>query len=233
MSAQSQTGRGGAVTVMLSKINPKFDSKIYFKVMSVVEAGRKEFLNNQKQLIDIKREHDNLRTKAPSRWFVGNVPEMEIKIVTSGRTAEAFDTGVVAGPITGTAGLDDGGVFVPELGVSLPACADPVRRGVPRVRPGEVRPLGTPMAVVERGPDLRVAVAGARRIPVPLQPRRLHLETGARRLPERPERQSLHRHLPGIGLRRSAIQGHRDRAVRPRRAQLTASPMPFRLPITD
>lgn len=94
MSAQSQTGRGGAVTVMLSKINPKFDSKIYFKVMSVVEAGRKEFLNNQKQLIDIKREHDNLRTKAPSRWFVGNVPEMEIKIVTSGRTAEAFDTGV-------------------------------------------------------------------------------------------------------------------------------------------
>ena len=56
-------------------------------------------------------------------------------------------------------------------------------------------------------------------------------ETGARRL--RTTRTSVAPSPSGIGLRRSAIQGHRDRAVRPRRAQLTASPMPFRLPITD
>jgi hypothetical protein len=58
--------------------------------------------------------------------------------------------------------LDDSGVLVPELGVSLPACGVPVRRGVPRVRPGEPRDLAMPMAIVERGADLRIAVAGAR-----------------------------------------------------------------------
>lgn len=58
--------------------------------------------------------------------------------------------------------VDDGGLVVPELGVALPPCADPVRRGVPRVRPGELRPMPTPMAVVERGADLRIAVAGIR-----------------------------------------------------------------------
>jgi len=58
--------------------------------------------------------------------------------------------------------LDETGVSVPELGVTLPACGAPVRRGVQRVHPGEPRPLATPMAVVERGPDQRVAVAGLR-----------------------------------------------------------------------
>ena len=93
LGAQGSAGRSAVVNVTMNRINPKFDSKLSKKVMTVIEANRKEFLNNQKQLVDIKREHDNLRTTAPSKWFVGNVPELQITIVTSGRTNDTFESG--------------------------------------------------------------------------------------------------------------------------------------------
>lgn len=52
-------------------------------------------------------------------------------------------------------------------------------------------------------------VARPRRLPVPPRCRRLHLETGGGRLPERSERAALHRHLPRVTVRGSTL--HRDR----------------------
>jgi hypothetical protein len=93
LGAQSEGGRATVVNVVMNHINPKLDSSLSKKLMKVIESSRKEFTNNQKQLIDIKREHDNLRTTVPSKWFVGNVPPLEITIVTSGRTKDTFESG--------------------------------------------------------------------------------------------------------------------------------------------
>jgi len=57
--------------------------------------------------------------------------------------------------------FDAQGVLVPELEVALPACGEPVRRGVARKRPGEILWLPTPLAIVERE-EVRVGLAGVR-----------------------------------------------------------------------
>jgi hypothetical protein len=88
-------GQAGQATlaVFVNRINPQFDAKLYLKLMNTVEGQRKEFANNQKKLIDLKREHDDLRTRFPSSLFVGGKPELELHLVTSDRTDEAFRTG--------------------------------------------------------------------------------------------------------------------------------------------
>jgi hypothetical protein len=72
---------------------PKIDSGLYKKVQNAIEGQRTNFANDQKQMLDIKREHDTLRTTFPGSIFLGNVKELEIKLVTSTRTENAFSTG--------------------------------------------------------------------------------------------------------------------------------------------
>lgn len=57
--------------------------------------------------------------------------------------------------------LEAPGVLVPDLEVALPSCAAPVRRGVPRAKPGEVIAIPAPLAIVERA-EVRLAIAGIR-----------------------------------------------------------------------
>lgn len=90
---KGNAGGQAALQVFINRHNPQFDSKLHLKLMNTIEGQRKEFTNNQKKLIDIKREHDNLRTKMPSSLFVGSKPELELKLVTSDRTDEAFQSG--------------------------------------------------------------------------------------------------------------------------------------------
>jgi hypothetical protein len=56
------------------------------------------------------------------------------------------------------ADLGPSGVAVDEFQISLPACGHPVRRGIPRTRPGEVLPMPASLAIVERD-EVRVALA--------------------------------------------------------------------------
>lgn len=72
---------------------PQLDSSLYRKVQDVVESQRTLFNRIQLELLDIKREHDTLRTTVPGKWFVGGVEELRAKIVTSTKTERAFETG--------------------------------------------------------------------------------------------------------------------------------------------
>lgn len=74
--------------------NPNFTPEMYKDLSIAIEAYRGKFSRVQQKLIDIKREHDNLRMKIPSKWFVGKKPELEIKIVTSTKTNQTMETGV-------------------------------------------------------------------------------------------------------------------------------------------
>jgi hypothetical protein len=73
--------------------NPNFSPELYVKLADAIEANRSEFARVQERLIDIKREHDNLRMKFPGSLFLSSRPEIEIKLVTSSKTEKAFETG--------------------------------------------------------------------------------------------------------------------------------------------
>ena len=72
---------------------PQLDASLYRKVQDVIESERTKFANAQKQLLDIKREHDALRTTFPGTLFVGGAAELQVRLVTSTATERAFETG--------------------------------------------------------------------------------------------------------------------------------------------
>ena len=72
---------------------PNFSPEMYLKVDDAIQAERAEFAMVQARLLDIKREHQNLRKQFPSCIFVGGRTELDIKIVTSTKTEKTFATG--------------------------------------------------------------------------------------------------------------------------------------------
>lgn len=85
---------GGGLMKFITENNPQFDFSLYSSVQNAIEAKRAEFTREQNKLLDIKREHDNLRMGPISSLFLSGVPILEANIVTSTRTSEAFGTGV-------------------------------------------------------------------------------------------------------------------------------------------
>lgn len=81
------------MVVALGMKPPQLDPSLYRKIQDTVESQRMSFAYAQKQQLDIKREHDNLRTTFPSSMFVGGVSPLEIKLVTSEKTEKSFETG--------------------------------------------------------------------------------------------------------------------------------------------
>lgn len=73
--------------------NPTFSTELYKELGDSISGLRAEFARVQNRLIDIKREHDVLRQKFPSKMFVGKRDELEINIVTSAKTEEVFAAG--------------------------------------------------------------------------------------------------------------------------------------------
>jgi len=95
MDARYASG-GGSLMKWIQEQNPSFDVQqgLYQDIANSIEGLRAEFSNVQAKLIDIKREHDDIRLRKPGKWFVGNVEELEIQLVTSTKTEETFDSGV-------------------------------------------------------------------------------------------------------------------------------------------
>ncbi len=92
------TQQKSAISAFVTRYNPNFDSKLYGKLMTVIEHRRKEFTNAQKKLRDVKRQHDEFRTKMPvnsqfGRMLFGTFAEVEVQLVLSDKTEKAFDTG--------------------------------------------------------------------------------------------------------------------------------------------
>jgi predicted glutamine amidotransferase len=77
--------------------NPNFDMKatssLYSKVMDAIESNRRDFMQSQTDLIASKESYDNFVAKFPNSIFVSSEP-IEIQLVTSTKTEEAFETGI-------------------------------------------------------------------------------------------------------------------------------------------
>jgi len=93
MEGRYNNPRGGALLSLIQESNPNFDTSLYKKLMTAIEEQRIQFNRAQMTLLDIKREHNNMRKTFPSNLFVGNRPELNIQIVTSSKTEDTFKTG--------------------------------------------------------------------------------------------------------------------------------------------
>jgi len=85
--------KGAPMFKWIQERNPDFSIELYKELSIAIESNRSEFLRVQNRLIDIKREHDNIRLKFPGSIFVGSKPELDIQLVTSGKTENTFKTG--------------------------------------------------------------------------------------------------------------------------------------------
>lgn len=84
---------GGTFMKWIKEANPKFDVSIFKNLINSIASERKTFERNQAKLLDLQRQHNDLLTQAPSSWFVGSRPKIDVKIVTSTKTEKTFETG--------------------------------------------------------------------------------------------------------------------------------------------
>lgn len=84
----------GSLMKWITESNPTFDVSLYKDVMNSIEIERNSFLTVQRQLIDLKREHDKLRQVWPSKWFINDdVKEIAIKIISSTHSKQVMESG--------------------------------------------------------------------------------------------------------------------------------------------
>jgi hypothetical protein len=89
------TGGGGGLAKWVQESVPNIqpDSMPFKNLMNIITSSRDRWTMRQKELLDLSREHNNVLGKFPSSVFVGSRGKIEIQIVTSGRTKEAFESG--------------------------------------------------------------------------------------------------------------------------------------------
>lgn len=88
---------GQKLMMWIQEDNPDFDPSLYKDLMTAIEAERNGFFMEQKKLIDIKREHDNLRMLFPTSLVVGNRDELKIVVLQDETTKNDFNTGNYSG----------------------------------------------------------------------------------------------------------------------------------------
>jgi hypothetical protein len=81
----------GQMMQWIQEHNPEFDSSMYRKLMISIEAQRESFHTTQRQLIDLGRQHDNLISTWPSKWFT-DATHIDLPIVINSQAARAFET---------------------------------------------------------------------------------------------------------------------------------------------
>jgi len=95
MDARYAQDNSNLLMKWIQESNPQFDASIYKDLSMSIEANRSEFARVQEKLIDIDREHNNLLKKFPTNIFlmIKGDKSFELKIVTSSKTEQAFQTG--------------------------------------------------------------------------------------------------------------------------------------------
>ena len=77
---------------MITEDNPKFTPELYSKLMTIIEAKRMEFHNEQSILTSIWNEHQNLLVIQPGSWFISNKEHIKHQVVTSTITEKVYET---------------------------------------------------------------------------------------------------------------------------------------------
>lgn len=95
--AQGRSGAGESKAVFnwIKEAIPNVDNQLFGKLMNIIVSQRDGFKFRQKELLDLKREHDSLLDTFPNNIFASflNRHKIDVVIVTSTRTENAFKTG--------------------------------------------------------------------------------------------------------------------------------------------
>lgn len=83
----------GGFMNMIQKTNPKFDNDMYKDLIQTIESEMKRFEMEQKTLIALSEQHEILLVTFPGTWFLSGIQPVEIKLITSGKTKNSYDTG--------------------------------------------------------------------------------------------------------------------------------------------
>ena len=98
MKGRYGAGGSGATMQWIKERNLNFDSSLYTKIQTAIEAGRTRFHIDQETLMDIKRQYETLlgsnKSVFVAMWF--SYPKIDLdqfKVVTNEETDRAFTTG--------------------------------------------------------------------------------------------------------------------------------------------
>lgn len=92
--AQARGGNdSGALINAVHEAVPNVDQRTYVNLQNIVTSSRNAFTQRQKEILDLKRAHDDLRTTFPGSLICGGRSEIEVQIVTSTRSQENFKAG--------------------------------------------------------------------------------------------------------------------------------------------
>jgi len=95
--ATARTGEGGGKSIVnwVKEAVPTVDNKTMLNLQNVIVAQRDGFKFRQKEILDLKREHDNTIDKFPGMVFATILgrKKIDVVIVTSTRTEDAFKSG--------------------------------------------------------------------------------------------------------------------------------------------
>ena len=83
---------------MVKESNPNFDASLYKRLQEIIEGGRADFEENQKLLLDKKKQYDTILNNYPEKFVADFFGYPKIKladygIVTSEKTDGTFKSG--------------------------------------------------------------------------------------------------------------------------------------------
>lgn len=94
-NSEARKGGSGSLATFVHEAVPNIDtsSKTFQNLQNIIVASRNSWTMRQKELLDLKRVHDNLIDVFPSSLFVGGRGKIDVQIVTSTRAEKAFESG--------------------------------------------------------------------------------------------------------------------------------------------
>lgn len=92
-NAQARKGGSGTLATLVTEAVPNLDTTTFNNLQNIIAGSRDAFTMRQKELLDLKRAHDNLIDTWPSSMIVGARGKIDVVIVTSAHVKENFRTG--------------------------------------------------------------------------------------------------------------------------------------------
>lgn len=86
-------GNSGQLMTWIQEHNPTFDASMFKTLMNTIESLRTDFATRQKELLAIEQDYNQTIVTFPGSFFLGDRKAMEVTIVTSGKTKDAYRTG--------------------------------------------------------------------------------------------------------------------------------------------
>ena len=76
----------------IQESNPQFDQAAYAKLMTTIEAQRTGFHNEQTIMQQVVKEMNDKRLKFPSKFWVGDKPEVTFAVISSSASKNVMET---------------------------------------------------------------------------------------------------------------------------------------------